>query len=115
VTVNEPITRAAKEVTRTVPIVAILSNPVEGGVIQSLARPGGNITGFTVDTDAAAIFAKKIQLLKELLPGMSRAAILQDKAEMPTAWEQGAKAANRALGAAPTQQDYTAAFRAHRG
>ena len=50
VTVTDPMARAAKEVTHTVPIVAITTDPIERGLIQSLAHPGGNITGVTIGT-----------------------------------------------------------------
>jgi putative ABC transport system substrate-binding protein len=92
-----PATRVAKQVTQTVPIVALVDNPVEEGFIQSLARPGGNITGLAAIT-SLEIFAKRVQLLKELLPGMSVVAYLQSKAEIGVGWEQTAEAAARELG-----------------
>jgi ABC transporter substrate binding protein len=64
---------AAKQVTNTIPIVAaVADNLVELGVVASLARPGGNVTGSTrVDADFSG---KRLQLLKETFPKLSRVA-----------------------------------------
>ena len=115
VTVTNAMTRAAREVTRTVPIVMASSiNPVEEGLIQSLAWPGENITGLTSITDLE-IHAKQVQLLKEILPRMSRVAYLQSKAELLDEWEKTAAAITRELGvkvlfAEHSPSDYTGAF-----
>jgi putative ABC transport system substrate-binding protein len=62
VTVNDPMTRAARAVTTTVPIVMASSiDPVAAGTVQSLARPGGNITGLSV-TISPEIEAKRLEL-----------------------------------------------------
>jgi putative ABC transport system substrate-binding protein len=69
--------RAAKRATNTIPIVmVILSDPVATGLIDSLARPGGNITGVTRLT--RELNGKRLELLKEAIPGLSRAAVLWD-------------------------------------
>jgi putative tryptophan/tyrosine transport system substrate-binding protein len=75
--VNNVAIRAAKEATKTIPIVMISSvDPVEAGYVESFARPGGNITGLThLGRDLSA---KRVELLKEVLPKMSRIAILWD-------------------------------------
>jgi putative ABC transport system substrate-binding protein len=77
--VNNVVIRAAKEATKTIPIVMISSvDPVEAGYVQSFARPGGNITGLThLGRDLSA---KRVELLKEMLPKTSRVAILWDGA-----------------------------------
>jgi putative ABC transport system substrate-binding protein len=68
-------TRAAKEVTNTIPIVmANDADPVGSGVVASLARPGGNITGLS--SLAPEISGKRLELLKEIIPTLSRVAIL---------------------------------------
>ena len=70
--------RALKQLTDTIPIVmgAMDADPVELGFIASLARPGGNITGFTgIPYDIAG---KRLELLKETVPKASHAAILVD-------------------------------------
>jgi ABC-type uncharacterized transport system substrate-binding protein len=68
-------TLAAAKVTKTVPIVMIgNSDVVETGLIASLARPGGNVTGLAVN--AAEIAAKRVQLLRDAVPGLTRVAVL---------------------------------------
>ena len=68
-------TRAAKDATRTIPIVMAQDNdPVGDGFIASLARPGGNITGLT--TLHPEVSGKRLEILKEVVPNMSRAALL---------------------------------------
>ena len=69
--------RAAKKVTSTIPIVVVgAGNPVQGGLVVSLARPGGNITGLTNLT--SELHGKRVELLKEVLPKVSRFAFLDD-------------------------------------
>ena len=66
-----PAAKAAKAATSTVPIVMLgLVDPMESGLVASLARPGGNITG--QGTPASELGAKRLQLLTELLPGAKR-------------------------------------------
>jgi putative tryptophan/tyrosine transport system substrate-binding protein len=64
---------AAKDATATIPIVFSSGNPIEVGLIASLARPGGNLTGVTTNTSLIA--AKQLEVLKEIVPGMTRVAI----------------------------------------
>jgi putative ABC transport system substrate-binding protein len=72
---------AAKEVTTTIPIVmAPASDPVGAGLIASLARPGGNITGVSLLTEGLS--GKRLQLLSELVPEISRAAIIWNPASL---------------------------------
>jgi len=93
----DPITLTVKEVTQVVPIVIISSDPVASGLAQSPARPGGNFTGLTTGTGPEN-WAKEIQLLKELVPGMSRVAYLQDKREYPPFLAQGIRSVEQELG-----------------
>jgi putative ABC transport system substrate-binding protein len=67
---------ALKNATRAIPIVffGAVSDPVEAGLVDSLARPGGNITGFT--TISAVLVGKRVELLKETVPKLSRVAVL---------------------------------------
>jgi len=68
-------TDAAREATTTIPIVVPAANdPVESGLVASLARPGGNITGTALSTPE--LTAKRLQLLKEALPKVSAVAVL---------------------------------------
>ena len=67
-------TRAAKEATKTIPIVMLQDNdPVASGLVTSLARPGGNITGLS--TLSPELSGKQLQLLKEIVPKLSRVAV----------------------------------------
>ena len=68
-----------QQATRTVPIVfVIVADPVGAGFVESLARPGGNATGFTAFE--YGLSAKWLELLKEIAPGVTRAAVLRDPA-----------------------------------
>ena len=70
---------AAKDATRTIPIVILgVGDPVGAGLVQSLSRPGGNITG--TSGVAVAVVAKSLQLLTEVVPGISRVAVLRNPA-----------------------------------
>jgi len=69
--------RAAKQATKTIPTVMVtVQDPVETGIVESLAHPGGNITGVT--TLARELSGKRLELLKEVVPRMSRAGVLWD-------------------------------------
>jgi putative ABC transport system substrate-binding protein len=91
--------RAARAVTTTLPIVAYNyeDDPVAAGYAASLARPGGNVTG--VFLDQAEVSAKQLQLLKEMMPGMSRVAVLWD-APLAVVQRQAVEDAGRRLGIA---------------
>jgi putative ABC transport system substrate-binding protein len=76
---GSPVTAALLQVTRTVPIVfAQVPDPVANGFVASLAQPGGNATGFTIYEYGTS--AKWIELLKEIAPRVTRAAVLRDPA-----------------------------------
>jgi putative ABC transport system substrate-binding protein len=71
--------QAAKNATTTVPIVMIVvDDPVGAGLVASLARPGGNITGLTAAVGAEEIIAKQLELLTQVVPSVSRVALLRD-------------------------------------
>jgi putative ABC transport system substrate-binding protein len=69
-----PSALAAKQATKGIPIVAIAAEPVESGLVASLARPGGNITG--VSLMAAASNAKSVELFRDMLPSVRRVGVL---------------------------------------
>jgi putative ABC transport system substrate-binding protein len=70
-----PAARAAKQATREIPVVmALAGNPVENGLVESLARPGGNVTGMS--TVGAELASKSVELIQELLPSARRVAAL---------------------------------------
>jgi len=75
VVTTTPATQAAKNATRTVPIVMhLLGDPVATGLVASLARPGGNVTGLTMMASGPS--AKRLELLKEAVPRLSRVLVL---------------------------------------
>jgi ABC-type uncharacterized transport system substrate-binding protein len=96
VTTTDPATRAAKRATATIPIVMVAINydPIALGYVDSIARPGANITGLFFQH--LELLAKRFGLFKEMLPSVSRVAILSDSL---TADQLGVvEAANRSVG-----------------
>ncbi|MGH7894295.1 MAG: ABC transporter substrate-binding protein [Candidatus Binatia bacterium] len=79
-----PSIRAAKNATKEVPIVFAAHAPVELGVVASLARPGGNMTGLSLSA-GPGIYGKYLELLKELVPKLSRVAALSNPVNPLTA------------------------------
>jgi|SRR5689334_15629219 len=74
---NNVVIRAAKEATKTIPIIMVTTvDPVAAGYVKSFAHPGGNITGLA--NLSREISAKRLELLKEVLPKLSRVALLWD-------------------------------------
>jgi putative ABC transport system substrate-binding protein len=92
--------RAAKNATKTIPIVMAGRgiDPVEAGLIESLARPGGNVTGLT--RLVRELGGKRLELLKEAVPKLARVAMLNDPANLPSICEvkEVLPTAARALG-----------------
>ena len=75
-----PLIRAVKDATKTIPIVMVaIIDPVGAGFVASLARPGGNITGLTW-VPGPEIVGKQLELLKEVIPQLSHAAVLMNPA-----------------------------------
>jgi putative ABC transport system substrate-binding protein len=80
VTISTPAALAAKHATQTIPIVmAYVADPVGTGLVAGLARPGGNLTG--VSDMATELCAKRLELLKEAVPTLSRVAVLWNDAD----------------------------------
>jgi putative ABC transport system substrate-binding protein len=98
VTVAVPAIRAAREATSTIPIVmASVVDPVATGLVASLARPGGNITGLS--NMAPQLVGKQLEMLKEVVPKASRAAVLWNPANLGNAPQlRAAEVAARTLG-----------------
>ena len=85
-TSSTPETLAAKNVSSTIPIVFYSGgDPVAGGLVDSLARPGGNITGFTFISPVLA--GKRLELLKETMPKLTRVAVLWEPQDPGSAQE----------------------------
>jgi ABC-type uncharacterized transport system substrate-binding protein len=91
---------AAKNATKTIPIVMVGAgvDPVEAGLVESLARPGGNVTGLT--TLSRELGGKRLELLKEAVPKVARVAVLYDAASPGVALDmkEVLQVAARALG-----------------
>src|SRR5262245_39285712 len=103
VTTGASVTRAAKEATVTIPIVMAQDNdPVANGFVASLARPGGNITGLA--TLAPEISGKRLELLKEIVPKLSRVAVFGTSTIPGTA--QALKETELAAGALKVKLQY---------
>ena len=93
-----PAALAAKSATTTIPIVMVgVTQPVESGLVTSLAQPGGNITGLS--SFSAELSAKRLELLKEFVPGLNRVAVLWNPGNPGKAadWRE-VQVAARALG-----------------
>ena len=101
VTLSTPAAMAAKQATNTIPIViTFVADPLGSGLVASLARPGGNITGVT--TIAPELVAKRLELLKQVVPDAGRIAVLWDPIGLTERTRRNMReeteAAGRALG-----------------
>ena len=98
VTTATPPTIAAKRATSVIPIVfAVAGDPVGTGLVASLARPGGNVTGLSLQ--ATDLSGKRIELLREVVPGLRRLAIMGNVGNSQVVLEMGeVQAAARTLG-----------------
>jgi len=109
-------TRAALKATKTIPIVMVIgTNVVEEGLVASLARPGGNLTGLTWAVGAKGQVAKRFEIVRELVPEVARIAALwdpgQDAASGRAALEEAAAAVGARLILLEFQDDLNALFR----
>ena len=105
VTRGTPSALAAKNATATIPIVmAAIGEPVETGLVASLARPGGNVTGLSAFV--TELVAKRVELLREVIPRIARLALLDNMSNrsVPPQWEETKRAAG-ALGIVPQLLD----------
>ena len=94
VTRGTPAVLAAKKATTTLPIVmAAIGEPVETGAVASLAKPGGNVTGLS--SFVTELVAKRVEILREVIPSISRIAMLDNMANgsVPAQWDEAKRAA----------------------
>jgi putative ABC transport system substrate-binding protein len=84
---GDPLILAAKNATKTIPIIMVGAgiDPVEAGFVESLARPGGNVTGLT--NLGRDLGGKRLELLKEAVPKVARVAVIYDPANPPNVLE----------------------------
>jgi putative tryptophan/tyrosine transport system substrate-binding protein len=75
VTGTNPVVTAFKAATSTIPVVAFMLDPLHAGLVTSLSRPGGNLTGITLDA-GVDVWGKRLQILKEAIPSTAKAAFL---------------------------------------
>jgi putative ABC transport system substrate-binding protein len=121
VTVATPATLAAKQATTVIPIVFLTaSDPVGTGLVASLARPGGNVTGLA--NQISDTTGKKLEFLREVVPGLRRLAIMANVANPAAVLDMGeAQVTGRALGLEVTKseirraEDISPAFDALKG
>jgi putative ABC transport system substrate-binding protein len=100
VTDGGPAVRAAKEATATIPIVigATGIDLVRQGLVESLARPGGNVTGLTIST-GAELYGKRLELLRDAIPGLDRVSVMGNaRNEGTRMWLPVVEAAAKTLG-----------------
>jgi ABC-type uncharacterized transport system substrate-binding protein len=114
VTLGDAATHAAQQATRTIPIVAIADDLVGAGLIHSMAKPGGNTTGVSIL--ATELDAKKLEILKEIVPSARRFGVLRDPASTFPGRIDAIAKAGRSLGVelqtvdAGNPADFEAAF-----
>ena len=121
VTQGTPAVLAAKQATSVIPIVfAMAGNPVGNGLVASLARPGGNVTGLSNQT--ADLAGKRLELLREVVPGLRRLAIMANVDNPQSRWTSSeVQAAARGLGLRsrhvgnPARRGYRARLRGEQG
>jgi putative ABC transport system substrate-binding protein len=117
VVTNSPAALAAKKATRTIPIVMFAGDPVGLGLVTSLARPGGNVTGMSYYS--VGLHSKRLEIMTQLVPGLTRVAVLKNPLVKVHAifWHE-LKAAAQKLGVAlqpievRREEDFEAAFAA---
>ena len=99
VAVSSPLVLIFKAVTDTIPVVGVMADPVAYGVVPNLARPGGNITGVSVDA-GLEIWAKRLQILQEVVPTARKVGYLNLRSSWDLAQGRALQEAARRLGIA---------------
>lgn len=97
VTGTNPVVTVFTATTSTIPIVAFMLDPLKAGLVTSLARPGGNLTGITLDA-GVEIWGKRLEMLKEAIPSTANAAFLGMRGGWEGSSEQVLRDASRRLG-----------------
>jgi putative ABC transport system substrate-binding protein len=97
--VSSPLVLIFKAITTNIPIVGVMADPVAYGVVSNLARPGGNITGVSVDAGLET-WAKRVQLLQEVVPTTAKVGFLIPRSSWDLAQGRAVQDATRQLGIA---------------
>ena len=97
VTGTNPVVTVVTAATRTIPIVAFMLDPLKAGLVSSLGRPGGNLTGITLDA-GIEIWGKRLEMLKEAIPSTAKVAFLGMREGWEGSSEQVLRDAAGALG-----------------
>jgi putative tryptophan/tyrosine transport system substrate-binding protein len=97
VAVSSPLVLMFKAVTDTVPVIGVMADPVAFGIVPNLARPGGNITGISVDA-GLEIWAKRLQILREVVPTAAKVGYLTPRPSWDLAQGRAVQEAARGLG-----------------
>jgi len=97
VTGTNPVVIAVTAATSTIPVVAFMLDPLKAGLVTSLAQPGGNLTGITLDA-GIEIWEKRLQILKEAIPSTAKAAFLGMRGGWEGSSEQVVRDASDRLG-----------------
>ena len=94
---GDPMVRDVKTLTNTIPVVMLAGDPVGSGLVTSLARPGGNITGVSMMQGLEGLAGKRLELLKDALPNATRIGLMfrPDNPAMATSLAQAEEVANR--------------------
>src|SRR5262249_9064095 len=82
--IGAPLTNHFKAFTNTIPIVAVTGDPIRFGIVSNIARPGGNITGVSVDA-GVEIWGKRLEILSEAVPGLARVVYISTEGNLESA------------------------------
>jgi putative ABC transport system substrate-binding protein len=97
IAVSNPLVLIFKELTNTVPVIGVMADPVAYGVVSNLARPGGNVTGVSVDA-GLEVWAKRLQVMQEVVPTAAKVGYLNLRSSWDLAQGRAVQDAARRLG-----------------
>src|SRR6478672_11493862 len=95
--IGAPLTSRFKASTNTIPIIAVTGDPIRFGIVSNIARPGGNITGVSVDA-GVEIWGKRLEILSEAVPGLVRVVYISTQGNLDSAGGKATQEAAQKLG-----------------